>query len=118
MISNPPCLRGERFGDTDFTVAENPAPSLMAYQIWRLISLGTWPTVTKQSFPDKDVTTIEVDLRLSTLKPIHANVMGQIYQHFKTEGRQTIINGWKAAGVIKAVADARNGHVDDLNPFI
>ena len=77
-------------------------------------------TITKelQTNPDKDVTTIEVDLRLSTLKPIHAKVMGQIYQHFKTEGRQTIINGWKAAGVIKAVADARNGHVDDLNPFI
>jgi len=34
------------------------------------------------------------------------------------KGHQTIINGWKVAGVIKAVADARNGHVDDLNPFV
>ena len=34
--------------------------------------------------PNKDVTTI-VDLMLSTLKPIHGNVMCQIFDFFKTK---------------------------------
>ena len=35
--------------------------------------------------PDRDITTIQVDLRLSTLKPRHANVMTNMYQHLKSE---------------------------------
>ena len=34
--------------------------------------------------PSRDVTTIKVDLRLSALKPVHANLMKDIYEHFKT----------------------------------
>lgn len=53
-----------------------------------------------QSNPDSDATTIQVDLRLSTLKPRHAKVMKEIYEHFKSEnGRSTIKAGWRAAGV-------------------
>ena len=36
-----------------------------------------------ESDPEKDVTAIKVDLKLSTLKPIHAKLMNEIYQHFK-----------------------------------
>ena len=43
--------------------------------------------------PEKDLTTIKVDLTLSTLKPIHAMVMTKIYQHFNKDGRETILNG-------------------------
>ena len=67
--------------------------------------------------PEKDVTTIKVDLRLSTLKPLHAKVMTEIYEHFKQDGRGTILNGWKAAGVNQVVKDARNGIVLDFNPL-
>ena len=70
-----------------------------------------------ESDPEKDVTTIKVDLKLSTLKPIHAKLMNEIYQHFKQAGRQTILNGWKSAGVVRAVADARSGAVAEFNPF-
>ena len=43
-------------------------------------------TITKEleSDPNKDVTTIKVDLKLSTLKPIHAKLMNEIYQHNTT----------------------------------
>ena len=67
--------------------------------------------------PEKDVTIIKVDLILSTLKPLHGKVMTEIYEHFKQNGRGTILNGWKAAGVNQAVKDARNGIVLDFNPF-
>jgi len=38
-------------------------------------------TITKEleSDPEKDVTTIKVDLKLSTLKPIHLKLMNGIY---------------------------------------
>ena len=35
--------------------------------------------------PDWDATTIKVDPRLSTLKPRHAKVMTNMYQHHKSE---------------------------------
>ena len=34
--------------------------------------------------PDRDVTSIEVDLRLSTLKPRHAKVMTDLYHHLQS----------------------------------
>ena len=61
--------------------------------------------------PEKDVTTIKVDLILSTLKPLHVKGMTEIYEHFKQDGCGTISNGWKT------VKDARNGIVLDFNPF-
>ena len=67
--------------------------------------------------PEKDVTTTKVDLKLLTLKPIHAMVMARIYQHFNKDGRETILNEWKAAGVVRAVEEGRSGAVIDFNPF-
>ena len=50
--------------------------------------------------PDQDVTTIKVDLRLSTLRPRHAKVMTDMYQHLKSEKRKQIIKaGWRTAGI-------------------
>ena len=42
--------------------------------------------------------------------------MNEIYQHFKQAGRQTILNGWKPAGVVGTVDNARSG-VAELNPY-
>ena len=74
-------------------------------------------TITKEleSDPEKDETTIKVDLKLSNLKPIHAKLMNKIYQHFKQVGRQTILNGWKSAEVVRAVEGARSGAVAEFN---
>ena len=52
--------------------------------------------------PEKDMTTIKVDLKLSSLKP-NAKVMTKIYHNFKNEERKGIMNNWSAAGVIDAI---------------
>ena len=67
--------------------------------------------------PEKDMTTIKVDLKLSTLKP-NAKVMTKIYHNFKNEERKGIMNNWNAAGVIGAIQKGRSGEVIDFNPFI
>ena len=43
--------------------------------------------------PTREVTTIKVDLRLSALKPLHANVMKEAEQFFKSlKGKEVILN--------------------------
>ena len=43
---------------------------------------------------------VDVDLRLSVLKPIHATWIVSMYNHLSSsEGRQSIAKGWKKAGV-------------------
>ena len=51
-------------------------------------------TETLEKDPQRDVTTIEVDLKLSTLKPIHAKLLMSIYEFLQGEkGRKIILNG-------------------------
>ena len=73
------------------------------------------------NYPDRDVTIIQVDLRLSTLKPRHAKVMTDMYQHLKSKkGKEIIKAGWKAAGITDILKDVRegNGNSIRLNPFV
>ena len=68
--------------------------------------------------PERDLTTIDVDLKFSTLKPMHGKLMGSMYKQFQlTKGCEINMNGWKAAGIFKAVEDARNNIASSLNPF-
>ena len=70
--------------------------------------------------PDRDVASIEVDLRLSTLKPRHAKVMTELYDHLRTQAGKDIIRaGWKAAGISENLADARKNQKNPIkdNPF-
>ena len=67
----------------------------------------------------KMCTTIEVDLKLSTLKPIHAKLLMSIYEFLQGEkGRKIILNGWKAAGITEAVESVRKGRIPTLDPFM
>ena len=76
-------------------------------------------TETLEKDPQRDVTTIEVDLKLSTLKPIHAKLLRSIYEFLQGEkGRKIILNGWKAAGIMEAVESARKGRIPTLDPFM
>ena len=62
-------------------------------------------TITKvlENEPNRDVATIEVDLKLSTLKPIHAMVLMDIYDFLLSKkGKKVVLNGWKAAGIAEA----------------
>ncbi len=43
---------------------------------------------------------IDVDLRLSMIKPLHAQWLVNMYTYFTSEGGESIIKGWKKAGVV------------------
>ena len=58
--------------------------------------------------PKRNVTTIKVDLKLSTLKPIHAKTVSKEYEDLKSDkGNQVILNGFRAAGIREAVKKIR-----------
>ena len=70
--------------------------------------------------PDRDVTSIEVDLRLSTLKPPHAKVMTDLYHHLQShKGKKIIKAGWKAAGITDILQNSRRNNETLIkeNPF-
>ena len=68
--------------------------------------------------PNIDVTTIEVDLKLSTPKPLHAATLIKIYNFFKTdEGKKIILPGWRAAWITEALKKARQSNTVPLNPY-
>ena len=72
-----------------------------------------------QTDPARDVTTVKVDLRLSTLKPHHARVMRDVYNYLRSEkGKDIIKAGWKAAGISDAVKTFGETKKNiELNPF-
>ena len=54
--------------------------------------------------PTRDVTTIKVELQLSVLKPLHAEVMKNAYQFFESlKGKEGILNGWRAARITESL---------------
>ena len=59
---------------------------------------------------------VDVDLRLSVLKPIHATWLVSMYNHLSSsEDRQAIAKGWKKAGVTDVVSGLKNLPPED--PF-
>ena len=59
--------------------------------------------------PKRNVTTIAVDLRLSTLKPVHAKVMRKVYTFLQSEKVCDVIKAdWRAAGITDALKEARD----------
>ena len=62
--------------------------------------------------PTRDVTTIEVHLRFSTLKPDQEKVMRNVYAFFQTE------KGWRAAGITDVIKAARQSDVVTMVPFM
>ena len=76
--------------------------------------------VTKEMLRDlkRDVTTIEVNLRLSTLKPEHAKVMRKVYEFLQSEKDCDVIKaGWRAAGITDVLKEARDTGCTSMNPF-
>ena len=69
--------------------------------------------------PNIDVTTIDVDLKLSTLKPLHAAMIRKVYNFLKSDkGRRIILSGWRSAGITEALEVARTTNVvPSLNPY-
>ena len=65
---------------------------------------------------DRDITSIEVDFKLSTFKPKHGGLMGELFNFFNSEkGMEIIKAGWSYSGITSAIMNARNGDMDFLN---
>ena len=48
----------------------------------------------------KPLEAIDIKLRLSTLKPLHAASVVDFYNYITSaQGKETVINGWKSAGI-------------------
>ena len=68
--------------------------------------------------PKRDVTTIEVDLRFSTLKPEHAKIMRKVYKFLQLKkGCDMIKADWKAAGITDVLKEARDTGCTSMKPF-
>ena len=77
-------------------------------------------TITKEMLrdPKRDVTTIEADLRLSTLKAEHAKVMRKVYEFLQSEkGCDVTKAGWRAAGITDVLKEVRDTGCTSMNPF-
>jgi len=60
---------------------------------------------------------IDIKLRLSTLKPLHAGWVVDFYNHITSaEGKQVVLNGWKAAGIYDALK-LGSSKLPSIDPF-
>ena len=67
----------------------------------------------------RDVTTIKIDLKLSTLKPLHLNTLIQIFNYFKTSDGESIIkSGFQATGSTNAIVNDKQGNIPSLDSYI
>ena len=76
--------------------------------------------VTKEMLrdPKRGVTTIEVDLRISTLKPEHAKVMRKVYEFLQSQkGCDVIKAGWRAASIRDGLKETKDTGCTSMNPF-
>ena len=65
----------------------------------------------------KDLDDIDIKLRLSVLKPIHADWLVEFYNHMTTsKGKEIIFSGWQAAGISDAIRLGSN-ELPSVDPF-
>ena len=73
--------------------------------------------ISKQLDSGKAIEEVEVKLQLTMLKPLHAEWLTELYNHMtKLEGKEVIVNGWKAAGIWQAIKDGAN-QLESIDPF-
>ena len=67
----------------------------------------------------RDVASIKIYLKLSTLKPLHLYTLIQIFSCFKTSDEKPFIkSGFQATRITNAIANARQGNILSLYPYI
>ena len=78
----------------------------------------------KQLNDDKELHDIDIDLKLSKLKPLRAEWLDEWYNQMSTAEGQNIIHGaWKASGITEAMKAGKPSvqHVDsfhDIDPMV
>mgnify|MGYP001799009236 FL=1 len=64
-----------------------------------------------------DLEEIEVPLKLSIIKPLHAKWFIEMYNHMTSEeGRKVTLKGWEVSGILGAVQKGLAG-LPNLDPF-
>ena len=65
----------------------------------------------------KDIKDVEISLKLSIVKPLHAKWLIEMYNHMtSSEGRDVYLKGWKVAGILDAAKKGLDG-LPNLDPF-
>ena len=65
----------------------------------------------------KDIKGVEISLKLSIVKPLHAKWLIEMYNHMtSSEGRDVCLKGWKVAGILNA-AEKGLEELPNLDPF-
>ena len=73
--------------------------------------------IENQLFLGEKVEEINIEFRLTTLKPLHAKWLLEYYNKITSEnGSSIIINGWKAAGIYDAIKAGSFG-LQSIDPF-
>ena len=71
----------------------------------------------RQPDEGKQIDQVEVLLRLSVLKPLHAKWIIEFYDDMATpKGKDVIANGWKSSGITETLERGKNDF-DNLDPF-
>ena len=71
----------------------------------------------KQLEENVPIEDIEIKLKVSVLKPLHASWLMEAYNHLTSSAvREIIANGWKSAGITEAVSKGIEG-LEKLDPF-
>ena len=77
----------------------------------------TWyaEEIKKQMDAGVPAESIDVNLKLTSLKALHANWLIELYNVLTTaDGRETVLNGWKKSGVTAA---KERGDIAPKDPF-
>ena len=68
--------------------------------------------------PKWDVTTIKVDLKSSTSKPIHPKMVSKVYKHLKcNKGKQVILNRFRETDITEAVKKTQKNPKSGCDPY-
>ena len=66
---------------------------------------------------DKVINDVEISLKLSIVKPLHAKWLIEMYNHMtSSEGRDVCLKGWKVTGILDAAEKGLDG-LPNLDPF-
>ena len=73
--------------------------------------------IMKQLDDDEELHDINIDLKLSKLKPLHAEWLVELYNQISTaEGQKIIHSAWKASGITEAMKAGKTS-LQPLDPF-
>ena len=116
--------------DNDILVTKFPANMTHLFQPLDLTVNKVTKDFTKEKFSEwftrqisiglengQELDDIEIDYRLSVLKPLHATWLISLYDHMSSpEGKAVIASGWKKSGIFDAINLGLSG-LPMLDPF-